>query len=147
MRGCVLGVLAVLALAGPAWGEDAAPPMASESKLAGFKFPIPAAPLDDDGTYRATLNGVAAQAKLQCGALEAFGWTYEGADKGQPLVDSTVKAMTGAGYTIKALKPPEKSQAFPGLATGKKKKTVVLIWAADPAAATLVMCEGQPVKK
>lgn len=151
MRSGLIGFLAVLALSGTAWGQAAqTDPTAGESKLVGFKFPTPATVLtDDDGTFRQTLDGAAKTAGLQCGALEAFGWAYESTEKGQPLVNATVKAMEQAGYKIKALnfKPSEKSQAFPGLATGTNKKSIVLIWTADPTAATLVLCEGQPLKK
>lgn len=150
MRSGLIGFLAVLALSGTAWGQAAqTDPTAGESKLAGFKFPSPATVLtDDDGTYRQTLDGAAKVANLQCGALEAFGWAYESAEKGQPLIDATIKSMTDAGYKIKALnyKPSEKSQVFPGLATGNNK-SIVLMWAADPTAATLVLCEGQTPKK
>jgi hypothetical protein len=147
MRGGLIGLLAVLALTGAAWAEDAKPDVtAGESKIADFKFPKPALVLEDDGTYRKALDDVSAQVKLKCGTLEAFGWSYDGIKKGQPLIDATIKAMTDAGYKIKAIafKPFAGRQAFPGLATGKKRK-IVLVWVADAAGATLVMCDGLPV--
>lgn len=151
MRGGLIGVLALLAFTGVAWAGDAA--TVGESKLAGYKFPTPATKVDDDGTFRKALDEVADQVHLKCGAVEAFGWTYDDPQKGQPMVDATIKAMTASGYAIKAIdyKPFAGRQAFPGLATGKKKQ-IVLIWVAEATDATLALCEAtaektEPAKK
>lgn len=157
-----LGVIAAFLLVGAAGaqeapktpppmtaGEPAAPadqPKEITSPLLGTKLLYPGFTLSDDGSYRSSLDAIAALEKSKCGAgLEAYGWTYADLTIGEAIFTATIHDIQNAGFDLKkvGIEQFKNKRVYPfyGVRSGK---LVLMLWLVDDDAAQVSLCEIVP---
>lgn len=159
MRGWIytalLAVPLALAATPPALAQQAGKQqvrIAKGSPLARVFFSEPALVLDDDGTYAGAMQRVGKELSRDCGAVESYGWDYNGIARDQQqqrataVYEGTMRALKQAGYTlteqkVRALPDPE---TLVYTADGKEKR-LLLMWSPVQDATLLLICDaGKP---
>lgn len=123
--------------------------VAKGSPLAKVFFSEPALVLDDDGTYAGAMQRVGKELSRDCGAVESYGWDFQGIAHEQQqqrvtrIVDGTMAAFKTAGYTLNE----QRVRAIPDTETmvytaDGKEKRLVLMWSPVQDATLLLICDA-----
>lgn len=146
MRKGVLAFLTAMAVTGTVYAQGAGGQVVSGSKMLKVLFGYPAVAVEDDGTFRQTLDAVAKLDGRKCGKLEAFGWTYDSITKGEEIVDATMQAVQKSGFRIAPIdiKQFEGRQVFPSYAV-LGSQNFLIVWTTQKDAATMVACAADKI--